>query len=208
LDALINWVTQIILFILLATIIDLLIPQTAMKKYIKLVVGLILILILLQPVFYLFQIDIETAVTEAYQEVQEETETHDSVENLIDLEKSEIQTAQHAYILEEMAVQLESLAEEPLREEFEVEITDMQFQFSDEEELTFEELEEITVYVKETDSEEGSINTVDEVVIDTEQPVESKASEEKNMEPVQLLLMELWELGDKNVTVIWEGGAS
>lgn len=61
-DVIIQWVTQIILFVILAAIIDLLIPVDAMKKYVKLAVGLILILILLKPVFYLFDADIEQAV--------------------------------------------------------------------------------------------------------------------------------------------------
>ena len=59
---LMEWVAQIILFIILATIIDLLIPQSSFQKYIKLAIGLILILILLNPVFSVLNIDIREAV--------------------------------------------------------------------------------------------------------------------------------------------------
>lgn len=46
-----DWVTQIILFIILASVIDLLVPANHLQKYVRLAISLILILILLQPVF-------------------------------------------------------------------------------------------------------------------------------------------------------------
>lgn len=78
-DIVINWVTQIILFIVLATIIDLLIPTSSMNKYIKLVVGLILILILLKPIFYVLNIDMETALNKSFQQVNDVGEDSESV---------------------------------------------------------------------------------------------------------------------------------
>ncbi|HLR71398.1 MAG TPA: stage III sporulation protein AF, partial [Pseudogracilibacillus sp.] len=86
-DALVNWVTQIIMFILLASIIDLLTPESAMKKYIKLVVGLLLILILMQPIFSLFNHSVESALHKTFTEINNKTETDQSIENLINLQK-------------------------------------------------------------------------------------------------------------------------
>jgi len=208
LDALINWVSQIIMFILLATIIDLLIPQAAMKKYIKLVVGLILILIILKPVFSLFQIDMEKAMESAFREVQLETEAHHDIENLIDLEKNDIENTQHAYILEQMAVQLKEIAEDPLREEFQSEIINMQFQFKEKGEVNFENLEEVIVYISEADGREGDVSEIKEVVIDTKKTIEEKQPEAEDAEPIQELLQEVWELEDKKLTIIREGGTS
>uniref|UniRef100_UPI0018E19CA6 stage III sporulation protein AF n=1 Tax=Virgibacillus massiliensis TaxID=1462526 RepID=UPI0018E19CA6 len=107
--------TQIILFLLLAAIIDLFIPSGSMKKYIKLVVGLILILILLKPIFFLFNIDIISALEASIDRVEEGRIEEESMENLIESQKNEIDGTQDAYILEQMAVQLNDLAEQPLQ---------------------------------------------------------------------------------------------
>ncbi|WP_373892741.1 stage III sporulation protein AF [Virgibacillus natechei] len=207
-DALIQWVTQIIIFLLLAAIIDLLIPATSMKKYIKLVVGLILILILLQPIFYLFNINIQNELKSSFQQVSRQNSNNESVENLIELQKSEIQGSQDAYILEQMAVQLKDLAEDPLLEEHQAEIRDIQFLFSSEEEYTFENLEEVIVYLRESDEEdeEGAVDLVEDVKINTDEPVVEE--EEQDSEEIKSLLREVWELRNKEVTITWEGGTS
>src|SRR5699024_11711137 len=108
-DMLTQWVTQIIVFILLATIIDLIITATSMKKYIKLVVGLILILIFLKPVFYLFNINIHQSLETAYSQLYEEEMENQDIEKQIKIQKKEIQTTQDAYILEEMTVKMKNL---------------------------------------------------------------------------------------------------
>lgn len=207
-DMLIQWVTQIIIFLLLAAIIDLLVPATSMKKYIKLVVGLILILILLQPIFYLFNINIQNELKSSFLQLSEESSSNESVENLIELQKNEIQGSQDAYILEQMAVQLKDLAEDPLLEEYRTEIRDIQFLFSSEEDYTFENLEEVIVYLREADEEdeEGAVDLVEDVEINTGDPVVEE--EEQDSEEIKALLREVWELRNKEVTITWEGGTS
>jgi len=206
-DMLTQWVTQIIVFILLATIIDLIIPATAMKKYVKLVIGLILILIFLKPVFYLFDINIQQSLETSISQLYEEEMGEENIENLTKMQKKEIQASQDAYILEEMAVQLKTLAEDPLLENYQAVITNIDFEFSTEEKNTYEDLEEVIVYLQESEGEEGTVDAVEEVVINTDEPVENE-KEEHDIEGVTALLQELWELDDKKLTIIWEGGAS
>src|SRR5699024_4201441 len=100
-DLLVNWVTQIVIFLIVAIMIDLMIPATAMKKYIKLVAGLILILIFLKPVFALFEINIDQALETSYSKVMQEKSEQDTMENSIKMQKNEIEEGQRAYILEE-----------------------------------------------------------------------------------------------------------
>src|SRR5690625_1559278 len=149
-DFIMDWITQIIIFVLLASIIDLLVPTSAMKKYIKLVVGLILLLILLKPVFYIFQVDIQHEVETALSAITSSTGNEDSVENLADFQKTEIEERQDAYILEQMAVQLIEIAKDPLYGEYQIEITSIDFRFSEEalsRELSFESMVMDIVYV-------------------------------------------------------------
>lgn len=91
-EVIIQWVTQIILFIILAAIIDLLIPVDSMKKYVKLAVGLILILILLKPVFYLFNTDIEQAVETSINELDQAYSQDGNIENQIEFQKKRYKT--------------------------------------------------------------------------------------------------------------------
>lgn len=82
-----DWVTQIILFIILASVIDLLVPANHLQKYVRLAISLILILILLQPVFYLFNTDINTAISSSMNKIESQFQGQPSIENQIDLEK-------------------------------------------------------------------------------------------------------------------------
>jgi stage III sporulation protein AF len=206
-DIVINWVTQIILFIILATIIDLLIPTSSMNKYIKLVVGLILILILLKPIFYVLNIDMETALNKSFQQVNDVGNDDESVKNLIEFQKTEIQSTQDAYILEQMAVQLIEIAEDPIKEEHQLEITNIEFKFNSDESYSYEDLEEVIVYVKDLVEEEGEQGVVDDVVINTDHVVEEKEVDRHDEDIKQLLTM-VWELTDKEITIYWEGGTS
>ncbi len=53
-DALAGWLTQIILVVLLATFIDLILPNRTMQRYVKLVVSLFILMTILSPVLQLF----------------------------------------------------------------------------------------------------------------------------------------------------------
>ncbi|MBP2078226.1 stage III sporulation protein AF [Oceanobacillus polygoni] len=209
-DVIIQWVTQIILFIILAAIIDLLIPVDSMKKYVKLAVGLILILILLKPVFYLFDADIEQAVETSIDQLDQAYRQDENIENQIEFQKKEIQNSQHAYILEQMTVQLKNIAEGPLKEEFQVEITSIDFTFEEEvENLSFEDLVEVIVYIKELENEEGAVDTVEEIVIDSQHNDQESVEEKEEVgAEITASLMDVWELTDKKVSIYWEGGTS
>jgi len=92
-DFLKEWVTNIILFILLATVIDMLLPNSSMQKYAKMVTGLLLIAIILTPIFKLISKDFETAMASipSFQGNEEK-----NMENLIELKKKEIQASNDA----------------------------------------------------------------------------------------------------------------
>lgn len=203
---LIEWVKQIIIFILLATVIELIIPATAMKKYIKLVIGLILILIFLRPVFFLFDINIQQSLATSFSQLYEEEADEENMGNLIKMQKRDIQASQDAYILEEMAVQLKKLAKDPLMENHQAEISNIEFVFSDETEVAYEGLEEVIVYLREAEGGEGSVSAVEDVVINTNDPVQTEEPA-PDTEELAGLLEDIWELDNKKVTIIWEGGA-
>lgn len=53
------WLKKIILLVLLAAFLDLILPNTSMQRYVKMVMGLILLLTIISPVFSLFQLSQE-----------------------------------------------------------------------------------------------------------------------------------------------------
>lgn len=57
-----EWITNIVIFIMLAMIVDMLLPDSSMRKYVKLVTGLLLITIVITPVFKLFSADVEDLI--------------------------------------------------------------------------------------------------------------------------------------------------
>src|SRR5699024_12131125 len=97
--------------------------------------------------------------------LKEEEMKEEKIENLTKKKKKEIQASQDAYILEEMAVQLKTLAEDPLLENYQAVITNIDFEFSIEEKNTYEDLEEVIVYLQESEGEEGTVEAVEGVVL-------------------------------------------
>ncbi len=203
-EYIIQWVTKIVIFILLATIIDLLIPASAMKKYIKFVVGLILILIFLQPLFQLFQIDIKQAINTSLLQRNGSIENEQNIEKLIDFKKSEIQSSQNAYIEEQMAVQLMELAQPQLRTEHAVEITSMDIDFVPNSTNIPENLEKVIIYIQEANNEEGTVNVVEDVVINMDRQ-EDNIADEPDAEAIKKTLQEVWQIDDTVLTIEWEG---
>ncbi|MDC3415489.1 stage III sporulation protein AF [Aquibacillus salsiterrae] len=203
---LIDWVTQIILFLLLAMIIDLLLPNSSMKKYINMVVGLLLILIFLQPLFQLFQIDVQEIVSEVTPALDTSIDEK-NMKNSIELQKNEIQAQQDAYILEEMAVQMKNDVKEGLREDYDVQITNISFTFSEGNEMSLDSLEEIDVNLVDY-TEEEKRGVVEEVVIDVsgEENAEENSETNPETEKIKKYLYDMWQLDDQKINLRWEGG--
>src|SRR5699024_9670635 len=176
----------------LAVIIDLLIPATTMKKYIKLVLGLILMLIFLKPLFSIFTLDVNDALKSSYDQMEQEETAPSTLENLIEMEKVDIQASQDAYVLEQMTFQLKDVVNNSLKDQFDLEITDIDYTFSSDETPAYENLEHITVYLEEA-GELTSSNVVEEVKIGDRQKEDQKRNE-IDEEGIKRLLQDKWEM--------------
>ena len=60
-----GWISNIIIFVLLATVIDMLLPNSSFQKYTKMVIGLLLIAMIITPILNLFQPDFEQFLSAA-----------------------------------------------------------------------------------------------------------------------------------------------
>ncbi|UCZ54602.1 stage III sporulation protein AF [Bacillus shivajii] len=206
------WVTNIIILILFATVLELLLPNSKMQRYVKLVVGLMLLMVMLQPVLSIFQTDPEEWLSEV---VDFGGPNQENQMNKIESKKRDIETVQDAYISEQVAVQLKKQAEGPLIEQFEVvpiEVT-MNAESIPLEEGSFDTYPEVHVLIqtleeaeKEEETDEISIVTIDPVIIenDVDQELEGKTSSiDKD---IASLLAREWNVPVDKVHIHWKGG--
>ncbi|XXM73783.1 stage III sporulation protein AF [Lysinibacillus sphaericus] len=194
-----EWITNIIVFVLLATIIDMLLPSSSMQKYVKIVTGLLLITIILTPLLKLLTSDVDTVI-DSFR--ISGASGNNSVENVIEMKKKEIQASQRAYILEQMAVQMKQEAEKELMEKSGKVIENVNIAASDLENIP-DSITEVTVYLSEKE-DEHAIEAVRNVEIDTGDKTKAEKTVE-DMSQVTSLLAEKWNLSPEKI-IIAEGG--
>ncbi|TRZ37627.1 stage III sporulation protein AF [Niallia circulans] len=200
-----EWVTNIILFVLLATVIDMLLPNSTFQKYAKLVCGLLLITVILTPVFKLVSGDFEKVLEAATINLPEEK----NIENSIESQKKEIQASLDEYTLEKMAVQLKEDANKELIADYGVEIDSIKLSLNDQSKESFpDNLDRLVLVLKEADEEsQGAVEAVSPVSIDTQQPLpESSGKEQVDTANIVSFLSGKWDVPEGNIAILAKGG--
>lgn len=198
-ESLINWIMQIIVFILLAVIVELFVPSSKIAKYVRLVIGLIFLLILLKPVFYLFQIDMERVVSEKLSEYTSSNEER-TLDGLVAKQNEQLQRTKDTFILDEVTNRLKEQAEDVLNEQF-VTITHIDYVFTDES-RDIQSLEQLIIYVvPETETVQEDLVVIDEIVIDLEE--QKDFDHETNLSEIKNALQDVWHLNDEEIIVKW-----
>lgn len=208
-----SWIANIILLILFATILELMLPNSSTHRYVKLVIGLMILMAMLQPVLSLFQEDPEVILQEM---VQWDTGIGEEEWNFNELEKSDIESEQLAYISEQVAVQLKSLAEEPLLEEFNKHIVSLDISFESlyetEETDTTDNLTNVHVVVQDVPPEpSGETNEKIDIKVESIEITgnyESYQTEEELEGHIEMIdrLSEIWEIPEGKITIQDKGG--
>ncbi|MEK5497814.1 stage III sporulation protein AF [Bacillus sp. FSL M8-0077] len=199
-----EWITSIILFILFAIVIDLLLPNSSMQKYAKMVVSLLLIVVMLNPIFALFRADPDQIFSEIMK--GKDQAQSEEIKNQMNLEKKEIQASQRAYILKQMAVQLEKSAKEPLeKESYEMKHVEV---LADEEHLDQNmEADQFRIKAVLVPLTGDAVETVAKVDIDlSRQKEESAETSAKEMAKVKETLADVWNTRPEHIALNIEGG--
>ncbi|MFV5962293.1 stage III sporulation protein AF [Bacillus sp. AK25] len=199
-----EWITSIILFILFAIVIDLLLPNSSMQKYAKMVVSLLLIVVMLNPIFALFRADPDEIFSEIMK--GKDQAQSEEIKNQMNLEKKEIQASQRAYILKQMAVQLEKSAKEPLeKESYEMKHVEV---LADEEHLDQNmEADQFRIKAVLVPLTGDAVETVAKVDIDlSRQKEESAGALAKEMARVKETLADVWNTRPEHIALNIEGG--
>ncbi|MBO1512420.1 stage III sporulation protein AF [Metabacillus bambusae] len=205
-----EWITNIIVFILLAVVIDLLLPNSSMQKYAKMVISLLLIIVIINPIFKLFNTDMNVILSE-FQSVAPSEENE--VKNLIEFQKKEIQASQRAYILEQMAVQMKTMAKEELVQNYDVTIETILLSESEQvDDINSQnDLQHIRVVLQRNEAEEvagqEAVEAVQSITIDTTNELPADDPEaELNSDEITAYLANIWEVEEEKITLELEGG--
>lgn len=201
-----EWVTQIIVFIFIGTILELIVPNNSMKRYIQIVVGLILLLILVKPILFLFSVHVPSVVNEVEQSITTPNELLESSKKQLDEQKDEIQKEQDAYIWNEVTAQLIHEADPVLQEEFDgTTIRDIAIVTADEEQGDLEQMEKLVVTLQKSPSPKEEIAIVQPVEIG-ETPSDSTPVETEEGKKIRQTLATIWGVEASQIEYIWEEG--
>ncbi|MFT8312037.1 MAG: stage III sporulation protein AF [Sporolactobacillus sp.] len=206
---LINWVSEIVLIVLFAVILELLVPSGVFQKYIKFVIGLVLIVALMDPVIRLFQVD-PSSLLQGLKSEQNDS----SIKSETARQKNEIQKAQAAYIQEQVAVRMKNQVKEELNEKYGLQITDIALSGQ---KVVGQELSlgKVTVTIGKSEqnhrSQESGIRTIQPVKnvsidLGKNESEKNKVHESNEVKSVRSFLAKRWELSQSLIKVNREGG--
>lgn len=202
-----EWIRTLVVFIMFATILDLLLPKSDFQKYVKMVISLILLLIMISPLFKLLKVDFEEAISQFQNNQAVEVS---SMKNNIELKKIEIEKEQHAYILNQMAVLLINRVEEELKGEYETKITDLEIVMEDNKEYSVlaEDIANVFVTVTKEESDElvEKVKPIEEIRIETNQTPVQEIIEEIPVDDITDLLSREWEIEDSKINISYKEG--
>ncbi|WHY55050.1 stage III sporulation protein AF [Peribacillus simplex] len=195
-----GWVSNIIIFVLLATVIDMLLPNSALQKYAKMVIGLLLIAIIITPILGLFNMDFDDILTAATSEFKDQEKK--DLGNLTEMKKKEIQATQGAYILKQMAGELQAEVEEELMVDYNMKISSIDVGVKNEEEPDVDDLQNITISLEKAEGKENSeIEAVAKVDINTDSP---SISNDANLDAVKRFLATSWSVDEEIIEIAGE----
>ncbi|WP_067836827.1 stage III sporulation protein AF [Amphibacillus sediminis] len=203
-----NWISQLIVLVLIMMIVLMLLPDRHMKKYAQFSLSLIFVLFFIQPILSIFNIDISQQSDQLMDQLFNDPDTS-TMNKDINIQKKEIQASSHAYVIEELANQLKQEVEEEFNHTFNYRITHLEVDtpYSENEDLSVEPaIEDITVHIH-LDKAGETIGYVSPIIIDTEQEVNRTDVEFEQDHPVLLSwLSNRLDINQTQIKLYWEGG--
>lgn len=206
-----GWVSQLVLIVLFAVILELLLPARSFQKYVKFVIGLVLIVALMDPVIRLFQLDpvdlirgMKTNLGSG--QIQSETAG----------QKKEIESAQTAYIQEQVAVQMKDLVKEELNDQYGLRIRDMALSAKQGGQGSLL-LQKVSVVLEKTGGAQNNpgssapvVRPVRDVSISVDKQVPGQGTGKGNAQigKVRSFLAGRWEINKNLISIQMEGGGT
>ncbi|GGF08300.1 hypothetical protein GCM10010954_03430 [Halobacillus andaensis] len=194
----IQWIIEIVLFLLLAMVADALLPSGLMKKYARLVMAILLLLVIVDPLLHFLKLDPNQILYSVERQMEASMET-EQLTGEIEEKKNEILNGQDAYTLQQVKEAIVDQLQEPIEssEQVTVEAVDLTF-FQTPHSL--ESLDKLVLFISST--EEGG--SVEEVIIsatDEEKRAEKPQFEEDS---IKELAAQQLDLTKEQIEIRWE----
>lgn len=171
-----GWISNIIIFVLLAIVIDMLLPSSSFQKYTKMVIGILLIAIIIAPILRLFQTNFDESLVSSMMHFNQNEEN--KLGNLTESKKKEIQAVQSAYILEQLAHQLKGDVEEELMKKYKMEVDITHIAVKNEENPKLpDDLESITISLKEKKDKNDPVEAIARININTKEEMQTNETD-------------------------------
>src|SRR5699024_7911160 len=150
-DEMMTWINQIVMFVLLASIVDLMIPHSKFTKYVRFVIGFIFILIFINPLFALFGPDLSGEINQLIDKIYESAINAD-MKKTIQFKISDSQSQREGYVVDKMHVHLKEKVQTKLQKSLNEQIDKLECSFEEELESSPENLEQINVVIEASET--------------------------------------------------------
>jgi stage III sporulation protein AF len=138
-----NWMTQLFLFLILATLVDWMVPSSEIKKYVRLALAFVFMTVLLKPL-----VPIVNMMNQNPSSLEINSEPlKEKYDSKIELRKKEIEKMSRAYIEEEAETQLKTKVNSQLKKDWGMEILSINVRF-DSRQAHSQEVKEVSVKMK------------------------------------------------------------
>lgn len=197
-----EWIKQILLLVLIATFMDLLLPNPTFDRYVKLVMGLLIILAILSPVLQLLHQDphlfsFGTRHPTASTTMESISQIQAKSENLKQVQRQQMKN--------QWEKNMETVMEDQLKEKFSL----AQVQVTIDAKLTpgkTSQVEHVVVRASPKKSNEGArdIQPIREVEIQEEARHPPKQTDALRIQKIKQYLSKTWNLSEKQIEVSLE----
>lgn len=197
-----NWINQMIILVIIMMIATMILPDRKMKKYAQFSLSLIFILFFIQPITQLFNLNLVDESSKIIDSILGDISTQE-VEDAVDLQKSEIQASNDAYVIEELSNQLKKEMGEEFAQTFDYHLEDIVIISENSENIDFETL---TFHFQIAEAKDN-ISEIDPVTIDASKNVDQKDTDFNDYDQDMInWFSEKLEIDQTQVRLSWEGG--
>ncbi|MFC4617954.1 stage III sporulation protein AF [Camelliibacillus cellulosilyticus] len=205
-SAIYEWIGQIILLIMLAMILELLLPNDSFRRYVKMVIGLVLIIALLTPIFKV----VKTPVNELFQNIKP-PEQADAIKNSLNTNVKVIESSNQEYIHKQMAVRMANAVQKELIKRYDLQVNNIDLTLNDENPQSPVEHADVQLGEAKADAEsKGSdskvVHPVHIKVTINEGSKKDKEAKMKKTDEIKAFLAQSWGIAPKHLSVHVEGG--
>ncbi|WP_158735187.1 stage III sporulation protein AF [Alteribacillus sp. YIM 98480] len=204
-DWLTSWMSNLIVFLLAAFLLEMLLPASSLQKYARLVLSFILMLIIIEPLLSLTNGQVEDIWDQELANLNFQPIQSASIESNMNNKKNEIEEGQDAYISKQVSNHLREQVEETIKERWGWEIEELQTEWEG------DDPEEMKVYLSLARfSPEENKSDIEPVNIQVEETEELDDKEEISAieQDIYSYLTQTWEVDEEqiHITTAKEGG--